>query len=65
MNILTTLQLSLLLLEGVLSTSKSQNVELPEELIADVQAAITSIQKYAGTDATFPQLESLRLAPQW
>lgn len=65
MNGLTAIQLSLLLLQGVLSSVKSGKLELPTEIIEDIQAAITNIQKYAGKDVTFEQLESLRLSPQW
>lgn len=65
MNGLTAIQLSLLLLQGVLSSVKSDKLELPVEIVADVQAAITNLQKYAGQDVTFEQLESLRLSPQW
>lgn len=65
MNTLTAIQLSLLLLEGVLSSFKSGKIELPTEIIEDIQAAITNLQKYAGTDVTFAQLEAMKLTPQW
>lgn len=65
MNALTSIQMALLLLEGVLSSFKSKNIELPAEILADVQAAISNLQKYAGTDVTFEQLEAMRLTPQW
>jgi len=65
MNTLTAIQLSLLLLQGVLSSFKSDQLELPAEIIADIQAAIANLQKYAGTDVTFDQLEAMKLTPQW
>ena len=65
MNTLTAIQLSLLLLQGVLSSFKSGQIELPVEIIADIQAAIQNLQKYAGTDVTFDQLEAMKLTPQW
>lgn len=65
MNALTSIQLALLLLQGVLGSFKNSNVELPAEILEDVQAAIANIQKYGGTDVTFEQLEQMKLTPQW
>lgn len=66
MNGLTGIQAALLLLEGVLaSLGKNSVTENVTEITEDVSAAIAKIQKYAGTDVTFPQLESLKLTPQW
>lgn len=66
MNSLTGIQAALLLLEGVLaSLGKNTTTDNITEVAEDVSAAIASIQKYAGTDVTFPQLESLKLTPQW
>jgi hypothetical protein len=65
MNALQSMQLALLLLQGIVSSFKSKGIELPTEIIEDVQAAIARIQKYAGTDVTFSQLEEMKLTPQW
>lgn len=35
------------------------------EVIAAIQAAITSLEKVRGTDVTFAQLEGLRVEPKW
>ncbi len=66
MNSLTAIQAALLLLEGVLaSLGKGTVTETTTEVIEDVQAAIARIQKYAGTDVSFSQLEEMKLTPQW
>ena len=66
MNTLTGIQAALLLLEGVrASLGKNAATENITEVSEDVSAAIASIQKYAGTDVTFPQLEEMKLTPQW
>jgi hypothetical protein len=66
MNGLTGIQAALLLLEGVLaSLGKNAATENTTEIVEDVSAAIANIQKYAGTDVTFPQLEAMKLTPQW
>lgn len=66
MNSLTGIQAALLLLEGVLaSLGKNTTTDNITEVAEDVSAAIANIQKYAGTDVTFPQLEGLKLTPQW
>lgn len=63
MNALTIIQLVLTLLSGVLATAIKGN--LPAEIIAGVQAAITALQNVHGTDVTKAQLEALRVEPQW
>lgn len=65
MNTLQLIQLILFLGQGVLATLESKGTEVPREVIEDVQAALANLQKYSGQDVTFPQLEALRLTPQW
>lgn len=37
----------------------------PAEIIADVQAALASLQKVQGTPVTYAQMESLRVSATW
>lgn len=63
MNTLNLIQLIIVLLQGVLSaTTKAQ---LPQEIIASIQAAIVSLQQVVDTEVTFKQLEGIRTEPQW
>lgn len=63
MSALTVIQLVLTLLGGVLATAIKGN--LPAEIIAGVQAAITALQSVHDSPVTKAQLESLRVEPQW
>lgn len=61
--VLALLQVSLGTLQTVLPIITKSN--LPATIIALVENAVANLQKVAGSDITFGQLESLRTTAQW
>ena len=57
------IDLAILLLQGVLTSAGVKG--LPNEIIAEVKAALDGLLKVRGTPVTFEQLESLRVKAQW
>jgi hypothetical protein len=51
------------LLGSVLTAAKQNG--LAAEVVADLEAAVASLEKVQGTPVTFDQLESLRVKPTW
>ena len=66
MNVLQTLQTSLLLAQIALAALKDGPAkEVLSEVVTDLQSAITKMQSVAETDVTQEQLESLRVTKLW
>jgi hypothetical protein len=61
MNAAALIELSLTLVQSVLSQLKNTGAEAA--IVADVQAAVDALLKVHGTDVTYQQLESLRVKP--
>jgi len=61
--VISVIELVLSLLSTVLASATKGG--LPAEIVAGIQAAITSLQAVQGTPVTLAQLESLRVKPDW
>jgi hypothetical protein len=59
----TLISLVLALLQSVLTSAKIGGVA--PEIIADIEAAVTSLLAVQGTPVTFAQLENLRVTTKW
>lgn len=64
MNVLQLLQL-ILTLGASLESQLKLGGDVPEEVIADVQAGLQAFQRVQGTPVVFQDLEGLRLATAW
>jgi len=60
---ISAIELALTLAQQVLAAAKING--LTADIIADLEAAVASLEKVQGTDVTFDQLEGLRVKAQW
>ena len=63
MNIAEYIQLALALLQVSLTAAKVNG--LPQQVITDLEAAVTQLQSVQGTPVTWEQLNGLRVTPTW
>lgn len=59
------IQLSLSLLQMVLSNLKGSGANVASEITQGIAAAIARLEAVQNTPVTFSQLESLRVEPKW
>ena len=60
---ISAIELALTLAQQVLAAAKINGLAV--DIIADLEAAVASLEKVQGTDVTFDQLEGLRVKAQW